>query len=411
MNFKFWSQKATSGDKRDKVAPDFSYLPHDTYYFDSACQTFRPQSVIEAESAYYREYNACGGRVKYPWGEIVDEKVEAARTTILRFLGVSTKQYSVAFTLNATYGINLVLQQIPATKYRTIITSDIEHNSVFLPTITYAKQHQLQRVVLERDHEGNLLYTKEQLAQAIVVVNVTSNIDGRSLNNLKQLADDIHEQNGLLLLDCCQTIAHHSELLRDVKYDALFASGHKMYAPSCGFIVITRALLQELEPTFLGGGTVGDVMENDYQLLMAPHELYSRLELGLQDYAAIIGLDAAIKWYEGFRYEQKNAQQYETMLSEQLYTGIQTMPYLKIINTQSSPVVTFYPERVDSHMLAMYLGKQNIMCRSGFFCCHYYLKNKMKYPPLLRISLGLHNTSEQIDFLLANLKYLLEVAK
>ncbi len=149
MNFKFWSQKATSGDKRDKVAPDFSYLPHDTYYFDSACQTLRPQSVIEAESSYYREYNACGGRVKYPWGEIVDEKIEAARTTILRFLCVSTKQYSVAFTLNATYGINLVLQQIPATKYRTIITSDIEHNSVFLPTITYAKQHQVNAIYTE----------------------------------------------------------------------------------------------------------------------------------------------------------------------------------------------------------------------------------------------------------------------
>jgi cysteine desulfurase/selenocysteine lyase len=264
---------------------------------------------------------------------------------------------------------------------------------------------------VERDLAGNLLYTKEQLAQAIVVVNVTSNIDGRNLNNLKQLADDVHEQDGLLLLDCCQTLAHHRELLSGVKFDALFASGHKMYAPSCGFIVIAQSLLKQLEPTFLGGGTVGDVQENDYQLLLEPNELYSRLELGLQDYAAIIGLDAAIKWFDGFRDGKANAKQYEQALSDQLYAGIQTLPYLKIINAQASPVVTFYPERVDSHTLAMYLGKQNIMCRSGFFCCHYYLKNKLKYPPLLRVSLGLHNTSEQIEFLLEKLKYLLEVTK
>lgn len=408
MSLKFWQKVASDGEQK---SGDFSYLSANTYYFDSACQTLRPQSVIAAETAYYQEHNACAGRVKYPWGELVDEKVETARSTILQFIGVTAKNYTVAFTLNATYGINLVLQQIPPTQYRSVITSDIEHNSVFLPTITYAKQHQLSRLVLERDQAGNLLYTKEQLAQAIVVLNVTSNIDGRCLNNLKQLAEDIHEQNGLLLLDCCQTMAHHSELLRDIKFDALFASGHKMYAPSCGFIVITHDLVQQLEPSFLGGGTVADVQESDYQLLLAPNELYSRLELGLQDYAAIIGLNTAIKWYGTFQREQKTAQQYEQALSEKLYTGIQTLPHVKIINSQSSPVVTFYPERVDSHMLALYLGKQNIMCRSGFFCCHYYLKNKMKYPPLLRISLGLHNTSEQVDFLLEKLKYLLEVAK
>ncbi|MBP6084763.1 aminotransferase class V-fold PLP-dependent enzyme [Candidatus Gracilibacteria bacterium] len=408
MSFKFWSNEAKA---EAKMLGDFSYLSRDAYYFDSACQTLRPQPVIDAEMAYYQEHNACGGRVKYPWGEIVDEKIEAARKTILSFVGASAKHYSVAFTLNATYGINLVLQQIPAAKYRTVITSDIEHNSVFLPTITYAKQHQLTRLVLARDQDGNLLYTKEQLAQAIVVVNVTSNIDGRCLSNLKQLADDIHEQDGLLLLDCCQTLAHHVELLHGVKFDALFASGHKMYAPSCGFIVITHDLLKQLEPTFLGGGTVGDVQEHDYQLLLAPDELFSRLELGLQDYAAIIGLDAAIKWYGSFRHQQKTAQQYEKGLSEQLFAGMQALPQVKMINVQSSAVVAFYPERVDSHTLAMYLGKQNIMCRSGFFCCHYYLKNKMKYPPLLRVSLGLHNTSEQVDYLLEKLNYLLAVIK
>lgn len=408
MTFAFWSQKTVPTKKGPS---DFGYLADDAYYFDSACQTLRPQSVIDAENAYYHGFNACGGRVKYPWGELVDEKIEATRNALLQFIGVSPKHYSVAFTLNATYGINLVLQQIPTSRYHTIITSDIEHNSVFLPTITYAKQHHLERLVLARNADGSLCYSKEQLAKAIVVINVTSNIDGRSLKNLKQLAHDIHEQDGLLLLDCCQTMAHHTELLRDIEFDALFGSGHKMYAPSCGFIVITHELLKELDPIFLGGGTVADVQENAYELLLRPDELYSRLELGLQDYAAIIGLGTAIKWYQKFRHEKQSAQQYETTLSDQLYQGIQALPHVKMINTASSPVVTFYPERLDSHMLAMYLGKQNIMCRSGYFCCHYYLKNKMKYPPLLRISLGLHNTSEQVSFLLEKVKYLLEVAK
>ena len=408
MSLKFWRNPVPIADR---MSNQFSYIADDVYYFDAACQTLRPQSVIDAEVAYYKEYNACGGRVKYSWGEQVDEKVAKTRDNLLDFVGASSKHYAVAFTLNATLGINLVLQQLPVGKYQTIITSDIEHNSVFLPTITYAQQHQLRRLVLARDKEGNLLYTKDQLAKAIVVVNVTSNIDGRSLLNLKQLANDIHEQDGVLLLDGCQTLAHHRTLLHDVPFDALIGSGHKVYAPSCGFIVIKKTLLLELEPHFLGGGTVGDVLENSYQLLQAPDELYSRLELGLQDYAAIIGLGVALDWYKQFHHKGVDAAHYEEQLSNQLYTGVKSLPYVQIINSQSSPVVAFYPERVDSHMLAMYLGKQNIMCRSGYFCCHYYLKNKMKLPPLLRISLGLHNTPEQVDFLLEKLKYLLEVAK
>ena len=35
------------------------------------------------------------------------------------------------------------------------------------------------------------------------------------------------------------------------------------------------------------------------------------------------------------------------------------------------------------------------MVRSGYFCCHYYLKNLLKLPPLLRISIGLQNTAAE----------------
>lgn len=34
-------------------------------YFDNACQSLRPQSVIDAVTEYYREYPACGGRKRW----------------------------------------------------------------------------------------------------------------------------------------------------------------------------------------------------------------------------------------------------------------------------------------------------------------------------------------------------------
>ena len=35
------------------------------------------------------------------------------------------------------------------------------------------------------------------------------------------------------------------------------------------------------------------------------------------------------------------------------------------------------------------------MVRSGYFCCHYYLKSVARLPPLLRISIGLQNTAAE----------------
>src|SRR3989344_8437356 len=79
---------------------DFEYLQNEMVYFDSACQTLRPQPVLDAMLSYFQEFNACGGRVKYAWCKRVDDEVEAVRTKILHRLGKSEKEYVVAFTLN-----------------------------------------------------------------------------------------------------------------------------------------------------------------------------------------------------------------------------------------------------------------------------------------------------------------------
>ena len=69
----FFRHRPTSEESlSEQDAGDFGYLGPDTHYFDSACQTLRPQPVIAAVTEYYRQYNACGGRVKYAWGEKVD---------------------------------------------------------------------------------------------------------------------------------------------------------------------------------------------------------------------------------------------------------------------------------------------------------------------------------------------------
>jgi cysteine desulfurase/selenocysteine lyase len=393
----FFRNRTAAEPVRTDSPADFAYLSPEAHYFDSACQTLRPEPVIAAVTEYYRQYNACGGRVKYAWGEKVDGIVASTRTKILKLLNKSPHHYTAAFCLNTTAGINLLLHQLPVGgRYQRIVTSDIEHNSVFLPTQTCARRFQLERIVLPRLPDGSLDFQPADLERAVVVVNTTSNIDGRALRNLRELVAATQERGGAVILDAAQTMAHDPDFLRDVNPDAICASSHKMYGPSLGFLVVNKTFLNQLDCFFLGGGTVADVRKDDFDLLDSTEEAFARLEPGLQDFAGIAGLGAAIDWREKYRPENQDAAQQQSALASILYESLSSNPRLKVVNFAPSPIVSFHAEQVvDAHRLALYLSAQNIMVRSGYFCCHYYLKNVARLPPLLRISLGLHNTAAE----------------
>lgn len=384
-------QKRTSKDGAASIT-DFGYLPSDACYLDAACQTLRPQQVIDAEREYYTHYNACGGRVKYRWGEMVDAKVAEARRRVLRYLGKSEREYCTVFTLNTSYGINLVLHQLPE-DFRRIVTSDIEHNSVFLPSMTWATKRKAERIVLRRAGDGGLPALSAHLNNSVVLVNSMSNIDGRLLVNLRELADTTHAAGGILLVDAAQGCAHDVERLRETDFDAAFGSGHKMYGPSIGFIVIRRSLLDRMHPFFIGGGTVSDVEENSYVLLRSAEEAHAPLEVGLQNWSGIIGLSAALEWQN----QRADLHAREQECARQLFQGLRAMPRLHLLNRVPSPIVSFHADTIDAHRIALFLSEQSIMCRSGYFCCHSYLKHQCGLPPLLRVSMSLSTTPRDVD--------------
>ncbi len=372
----------------------FDYIDAKDIYLDAACQSLRPQPVIDALDDYYRTYNACGGRVKYAWGKKVDQAVHDVRSSVLDFLKLSDKSYTISFTLNTTYGINLLLQQLPAS-YKAIVTSEIEHNSVFLPTMVAAKRLGIPRLVLQRNIDGTLIYDKKDVAGAVVVVNSASNIDGRLLTNITDLIADTHSAGGIVIIDAAQTMAHEYALLQSTNADAICFSAHKMYGPSLGVVVVKNTLLQSLEHSIVGGGMVFGVKKDSYQLL--PDDLSSHLEPGLQAYGEIIAFGAALDWLRTLKIDGATPKQHMYGLAERLYDGLVGNPRIHMIGNQARPVMSFSVDGIDAHRFAVFLSTGGIMARSGTFCCHYYLDEICKSPPLVRFSLGLHNTPADID--------------
>lgn len=379
---------------------DFDYLKPDDVYLDSACQSLRPRPVIEALKEYYEQHNSCGERVKYKWGTITDEKVESTRKKVIKYLKLKQKDYFVSFTLNTTYGLNLLLQQLNYEKagIKTIITTDIEHNSPFLSTITAAKLHDLPRKVITRNDDGSVNLADLE-PRALVVMNVASNIDGRRPENLKDIIKQVHKTGGLIILDAAQAMAHSSDILYKTDADAICFSAHKMYAPSLGGMVVKKTLLPYITTSFIGGGMVDDVREDNYDLSAEnPDHIYTKFESGLQAWGEIVALGAAIDWLNKL---PKSAHKDLEQNAKKLFSFLKDSEKIHLVNTAPNPTITAYvdPKEVgfDSHALGAALADQGIMTRTGYFCVHYYLDHVKHYPPLIRFSLGYHTRKEDID--------------
>ena len=374
---------------------DFDYLHEGEVYLDAACQSLRPSPVVEALERYYCKHNSCGERVKYEWGKITDELVEGTREKVLKFLKLPKRKYTTSFTLNTTYGLNLILSQIDASKFKKIITSEIEHNSPFLATMAFSKKTGLPREVIKRNDDGSIPIFDYDFDKAIVVVNCASNFDGRKLLNIKELNKAVHKAGGILIIDAAQAMAHSADILKGVEVDAICFSAHKMYAPSLGVIVWRDELDQVLQPYWLGGGMVDDVKEDSFVLSAENKEhRYTRFESGLQAWGEIVALGKAIDWIESLSKKDwdnlhKNA--------EELYDFLNGSSKVHLVNKEPNPTMSFYVDGLDSHLLGEALSREGIMARTGYFCVHFYLDHVLNLPPLVRFSLGLHNRPEDIE--------------
>lgn len=374
---------------------DFDYLDKKVVYLDAACQSLRPRPVVEALNQYYLEHNSCGERVKYPWGEKTDALVDSARKKTLKLLKLKEKDYFVSFTLNTTYGINLLLNEICAEYVEKVFTSDIEHNSPFLATMALAQRLDVPRVVLERAEDGSLPL-EEDFRKAVLVVNCAANFDGRQLVNLKEVVKKVHGDGGLVIIDAAQAMAHYHEMLEKTEADAICFSAHKMYAPSLGVMVVRRDLVPKLMQSFIGGGMVDDVFADSYLLSAEANKdhVHTIFEAGLQAWGEICAYSVALDWLND---RTKADKQRLAACTQELDEFLRSNPKVKMVGKQANPTMSFYVDGLDSHLLGAALGKEGIMARTGYFCAHYYLDKVCKYPPLVRFSLSYATRESDVE--------------
>ena len=396
-----------------KIRQDFPLLqagPKPIIYFDNACQSLRPQPVIEAINHYYLKYSACSGRSMHRLSEEVNRDCDQARVQMFKFLGAARKE-EIVFNRNTTEGINLIANVMNWQPGDEVIISDKEHNSNLIPwQILAKKQGIVVKIVPSRpDNTFNLAAFEQLLTQRVRLVSLgyTSNLDGVTIP-AAEVIKMAHKNGSLVLLDAAQTAPHLKLNVKALDVDFLALSGHKMLGPSgMGVLYGKYKLLEQLEPFMVGGDTVASSTYTTCEFLPPPE----RFEAGLQDYAGILGLGAAAKYLldVGFDVIQKQ----ETLLNEAITTEISNLPDLKLLGPADprlrGGVVSFYIENIDSPRIALMLDQMaNIAVRSGQHCVHSWF-NARHLAGSVRASVYFYNTLEEVSVFVSSLKKIRKV--
>lgn len=378
----------------ERLRRDFPLLarPDPPVYLDNACMTLKPRAVIDAVTRYYEETPFCAGRAVYEGSLAVEQTVQQAREALARFLGAPT----AVWTKNATEAVNLVAHAFPWRRGDVVLTSDREHNSNLVPWQRLASQGARHEVVPSKpDGTFDLDAWQTRLARgdvAMVASVHVSNLDGYEAP-ARALVELAHERGVPVLLDGAQAAAHLPVDLARIGADYYAVSLHKMLGPTgVGALLAKPDALAKLGPFMTGGDTVARTTYADAEMLDAP----AKFEAGLQNYAGIAGVEAALQYLSSVGMEDVRA--HERRLASIAARGLDGTPGIHLIGAPletRSGIVPASLDAVDPHALAILLeDKHRILVRSGDHCVHSWF-NAHGVPGAVRASFYLYNTEAE----------------
>ncbi len=391
-----------------KIRQDFPILQDGgkkIAYFDNACQSLRPRQVLDAINQYYLKSSACSGRSMHSLAAEVTRRCDEARSGVAKFLNAAKKE-EIVFTRNTTEGINLVAASLDWQKDDVVLISDKEHNSNLIPWQALARKKGVKIQIVptceDNTFAGQAFEKALNRQVRLVSLGFTSNLDGVTIP-AAEIIQRAHQNGSLVLLDAAQTAPHQKINVKALDVDFLAFSGHKMLGPSgTGVLFGKYNLLERMEPFLVGGDTVATSTYDSCEFLPPPE----KFEAGLQDYAGIMGLGAAVKYLQDVGFDA--IQKQEHLLNEWITAETRDLPRLRLIGPRDPSlrggIFSFYLEGIDSHRIALMLDQMaSVMVRSGQHCVHSWF-NAKNIKGSVRASLYFYNTQEEAELFVSSLR-------
>ena len=379
-------------------------------YLDSGATSQKPNSVIEAESNFYRTVNAAVHRGAHLLAEEASEAYESAREKIAAFIGAISNE--VIFTKSATESLNIIAYSFGNPDSRInikagdqIVVTEMEHHANLIPWQQLAKRTgaELRWLSVTTDGRIDLTNLDQVITKKTKIVAIThqSNVLG-SILPVETIVKASHAVGALVVLDACQSAPHFALDVNKLDIDFLAFSGHKTLGPTgIGVLWGKFDLLEKLEPSLFGGSMVDSVTMESATWAATPR----KFEAGVPNMAQAVGLSAAIDYLN--QIGMHNIAQHEQDLTSYLLKGIISISGVKVVGPvdmkDRGGVVSFTVDGVHPHDVGQVLDQYGIAVRTGHHCA-WPLMRKLNLVGTTRASLYLYNSKSDVDSLLESIE-------
>ncbi len=388
----------------EDIRKDFP-LVDEYIYFDNACLTLKPYQVIDAVDEYYHKFPVCAGRSSHSLSNLLTRKIISARESVRSLLNAEDPS-EIVFTKNTTESINLVARGMGFEKGDVVISTDKEHNSNLAPWLLLKgdKGIDYRQVPSLPDGTFDLEAFEEMMNKDVKMVSMvhTSNLDGVTLPS-KEIGKIVHDHDAYFMLDAAQSVPHRPIDVNELNVDFLAFSVHKMLGPTgVGVLYGRRELMEELGPLVVGGGSVKDTSYEEVTLHSSPN----KFEGGLQNYAGLCGVKAAIDYLLDIGLDE--IEKHEIELNKRATEALKDR--ITILGPEDpglrSGIFNFNLNELGCHETALLLEENKILTRGGMQCVHSWY-NKRGLEGGTRVSFYLYNTVEEVDIMVDTMESLL----
>ena len=379
--------------------PIFSNNP-DIIYVDNASTTQKPQSVIDAMNHYMFNDYANIHRWQYYLAEQSDFIYKESKKKVAELIWWDHRE--IIYTYNATYSCNILAQSLVVSRKLwvgdTVLVGIRDHHATIVPRQLLAKQFgfevkfisiDIENLDIDRKNLDELLLNNVKVVMCSHVSNVTGIVyDMDRIHSL--LSDDT-----FFAIDGSQAVPHTKIDVKNLWCDAYIFTSHKMMGPTgLGVLWIQKDLARSLD-TLIGGGGIIDVVTTTWCSLVRTSE---KFEPGTPNIIGAVGLGAACDFYKQHNI-YKRLTQYESNLTNYLKSLLFNNKKVNIIWQHShlshGGILALAVD--DPLAIAEQLANQHICIRAGGHCAHPLLHHLGYDKGLVRISVFVYNTREEMD--------------
>lgn len=337
-------------------------------YLDNSATSFpKPICVTNAVSRAMKIYGANPGRSGHTMSKKSGLEIERARQVVTDFFGAYDTK-NVAFTLNCTQAINMVIKGILKPGDHVVV-SNLEHNAVMRPIRKLEKINYINFTVANIypedfdktvDSFRNSINSKTRL----IICTHASNVLGvrAPIERISAMAK-IYEIP--ILVDTAQSAGLLPIDIKNMDIDFLCVAGHKaLYGPMGTGILITNE--GDKLDTIIEGGTGTNSLT-----FCHPKEMPQKFESGTPNMSGISGLKAGIEFVQ--KTGIKNIFNHELNLILYLYDNLKNMKNVELYTPRPNrdffvPVLSFNIKNYTSDEIGKILNSNNIEVRTGLHC-------------------------------------------